>query len=688
MHPGLVGLLMAAMGAPWAGAAPASEVERVHGYRVRDPFRVLETEAGARRWIEIQNRKTETQLRGLGGPGVAARLGELLSIGVVSRPRVSGGRTFYLARDEGVEQSILYWLDGEKPVPLVDPNELSRGGEKVAIDWYYPSRTGKLVAYGLSKDGDEESELRVVEVETGKDRGERIPHTRACDLAWLPEDAGFYYTRYPAEGLYDRRVHLHRLGDDPREDPLVFGEGRARTDWPSVGLSPDGRQVLLGVFQGWTSSELHLLRHGGRVVRPLFTGHASRLEGAEWLGNRIVARTNHGAPRWRLVSLSPGRPEPEHWRTLVPEGAGVLDAHLVTGKYLVIHRVERAVSRLLVHRLDGTLLREIELPGPGTVADIDAEPAGGPVVFTYSSFFHAPEVFRFDPAAGEVESVARVATDVDTSRWVVRQVDYPSYDGTRVPMFLVHEEGLELDGDHPTLLSGYGGFDVSLTPSFRRNVLFWLERGGIYAVANLRGGGELGEAWHRAGKREKKFQVFEDFEYAARYLHREGYTNPARLAVIGGSNGGLLVGAAITRFPHLFRAAIGSVGLYDMLRFHRFPPAELWVDEYGDPEDPADFGYLLGYSPYHQVVDGVRYPACLLVTADKDTRVHWAHTAKFAARLQEATASEHPVLFYLSRKEGHGSGKGRSDIIREYTRKYAFLLAALGLDGGAGTEGP
>lgn len=670
------------------GRAGPDATEVLHGYPVADPYRTLETEAGAAAWIRVQNRKTQAYLREKGSPEAERRLEDLLSIGVVSSPAVAGGRILYQRRDGDQEQPILVWRRGDREVPLVDPNKLSKRGE-VALDWFFPSRSGKLLAYGLSKDGDEESVLRVMAVDGGRDLGLEIPHTRACGLSWLPDDSGFYYTRYPGQGgLYHRKVYLHRMGEDPARDTLVFGEGREKTDWPSPVVSDDGERVFVQVSQGWSRSELYMLDHGTTRAVRLFGGEDARVENPTWARGKVYALTNFEASRWKLVRFDPGRPQVADWETIVSEGEGVLEDYRVVGDHLVVHRVVRAVSRLTIFDLDGRSPREVTLPALGSVEELGGERARGPAVFSFSSYFYPPAVMALDPETAAVRVVTQVEAGVATDEYVVEQVDYPSFDGTWIPMFLVHRKDMVRSGDQPTLLTGYGGFNVSLRPGFQRNLLFWLEHGGVFAVANLRGGGELGESWHRAGKREKKFQVFLDFEYAMRFLVRSGITRPARLGIQGGSNGGLLVGAMITRAPHLFAAAIGSVGLYDMIRYHRFPPAELWVDEYGNPEESTDIGYLLGYSPYHQVVDGVRYPAVLLPTADKDTRVHWMHTAKFAARLQEAQAGPAPILFQLKQKQGHGAGKGRSDIIQDYRDRYAFLFSHLKVPGRPPREEP
>ncbi|MFQ5843616.1 MAG: prolyl oligopeptidase family serine peptidase, partial [Planctomycetota bacterium] len=431
---------------------------------------------------------------------------------------------------------------------------------------------------------------------------------------------------------------------------------------------------------GWKVSEVWLLDRLSGDLRPVLRRELEALfQEPRWVGGRIVTTTSRGAPKFRVVAVDPDRAAPAHWETLVPEGGWPIDAAVVAGDHLGVVRNVKAVSRLEIHSVKGKLLHEVDLPGPGSVFGLDAEPEGDRFFFAYSTFFEPTALYEAGAADGRARPVRKVAGAPDSSDYVVDQVEYPSYDGTWVPMFLLHRRGLKRDGSHPTVLTGYGGFGISETPDYSTMGLFWLERGGVFAVANLRGGGERGEAWHDAGRLGRKHQVFRDFEYAMRYLVRSGVTRPRKLAIVGGSNGGLLMGAMMTQAPELFRVCVGKVGLYDMVRYHRFPPAEWWVDEYGSADDPGQVGYLLGYSPYHQVVDGVSYPAFLGTTAVKDTRVSWIHTAKFVARLQQATRGNAPILFFREERAGHGAGKGKSARLREDVMTWQFILSQLGL---------
>jgi len=671
-------LLLPALVAP--GFAPAATpVERLHGYQIEDPFRSLETDDGAASWIAAQEAKTDAWFGGLRGDdaAMAKRLDELSRIGGVSGVKTAGGRTFYVKRTGDQEQGILYVRDGSKERALVDPAALDASG-KVALDWYYPSPSGKLVAYGLSRDGTEDSVLHVLRTD-GKDAwSETIPDTRHSAVAWLNDESGFYYTRYPTGDRYNRKVFLHRQGADPASDAYVFGPdigGLDKTDWTEVRISEDGEKVVFPVQKGWSVTELWAL-DGGKPVKLLPASLGALFGEPIWVDGRLVIQTNHQAPKGKVVSIDPKNPAPENWKTIVPEGEWPIDQVARAGGKLALVRLVKAVAHLEVYDLDGKNRKEIALPEIGAVGDLDGDAKSGALVLTFMSPLRPAGAFTVDAKAGKVKALAQVPAP-KTAGLVVEQIDYPSYDGTWVPMLLVHRKDLKLDGSSRTLLTGYGGFNVSYDPRFSPSALYWVEQGGVYAVANLRGGAELGEAWHDAGKLGNKHQVFRDFEYAMRHLIRAGYTRTDRLAITGGSNGGLLMGAMMTQAPELFRACVGRVGLYDMIRYQQFPPAELWVDEYGSSENADQVGYLLGYSPYHQVMPGVRYPAFLGLTAKADTRVSWIHTAKFVAALQGATSGTDPILFHIEQKAGHGQGKGRSDRVKEDVMMFRFIDAQL-----------
>jgi prolyl oligopeptidase len=655
---------------------------------VPDAYRWLEETDSAEvaAWTAAQGLFARLALDALPGrDAIRARLAALFSIGAVSPPTVRGGRYFYQRREGAQEQPVLYVRYGSSGVDrvLLDPAALSPDATS-ALDWYYPSPDGRLVAYGVSEGGSEKSTLQVREVETGRDLPDVIPWTRACSLEWRPDGSGFFYTRHPEPGRvppgeedYHRQVFEHSLGEDWRHDALLFGEGREPEDWPSIHLSPDGRFLAVSVSRGWTRTDVYLqdrARGGGFV--PVVEGIDS-LFGVTLRNDRLYLHTNHGAPRYRLVAADPERPGAESWQDVIPEGPEVLEGALLVGQWILVHRLRDASSRLALYDLRSRPLRELDLPGIGTVGAMTGEWDGKEAFFGFSSFTTPPVVCGLALPEGPAEPWQAVEGDVNPRAYVVRLVRYASKDGTPVSMFLVH--GRDRPPGGPALLTGYGGFNVSLTPAFGRSLLLFLERGGLYAVAHLRGGGEYGEEWHRAGMREHKQNVFDDFLAAAEFLVREGHVARGRLAIMGGSNGGLLVGAALTQRPDLFAAVVCQVPLLDMLRYHRFRIARLWIAEYGSPEDPDAFRWLYAYSPYHRVKEGTPYPAVLLTAGEADSRVDPMHARKMAARLQAATASGRPILLRLETRAGHGQGKPVSKLVAEWTDVWSFLLAELGM---------
>jgi prolyl oligopeptidase len=668
--------------------------ETVHGVTVVDPYRWLEDGDGpaVKAWTERQNAFTRSVLDKLPGrEAVRERLNALLDVGTITPPTPRKGRYFYTKREGKQNQAVLYVREGVTGADrtLIDPNTLAADGT-VALDWWYPSRDGKLLAYGLSVGGSEQSTLHVRDVATGKDLPDVIERTRACSVAWVPDGSGFYYTRYPAPGgvpageeNYNRHVFFHKLGDGPANDVKVFGEGRPNTDWPNVELSPDGRWLAVTEEQGWAKTEVFFKD----LSRPdsKFTPLVEKVEAVFDVtvrDDRFYVRTNDHAPRYKVFTVDPLKPARADWKEIIPEGPDVLDGLAAVGDRLVGLYMHKAASRLRLFDRDGKPDREVPLPTLGSVEGLGGEWDGKELFFGFQSFTVPPSVYRLDLAnPGPAELWGRVKADIDFDAYRVEQVTYPSKDGTPVTMFLASKKGLKRDGHEPTLLYGYGGFNVSLTPSFNAARFAFLERGGVLAIANLRGGGEFGEGWHQAGMLGKKQNVFDDFIAAAEWLIKEKVTDPDHLAIQGGSNGGLLMGAALTQRPDLFRAVVCQVPLLDMVRYHRFQIAKLWIPEYGSADDPAQFPWLWGYSPYHHVKQGVRYPAVLLTAAESDTRVDPLHARKMTAFLQAATASgaDRPVLVRLETKAGHGAGKPRSKVLDELTDTYSFLFWQLGL---------
>jgi prolyl oligopeptidase len=666
-------------------------VETLHGVEVTDPYRWLEaTDSNeVHKWVEAQNQFTRSMLDELPNRGaIRKRLEELLTVGTISTPAVRGQRYFYTKREGKQNQPILYVRDGRDGADrmLIDPNSLTADAT-VALDWWSPSRDGRRLAFGTSAGGSEKSTLGVLEVETGKLLDDKIPFTRACSVAWTPDGSGFYYTRYPTPGSvpqgeenYHRHVFHHKLGTDPGDDPEIFGAGRGPQDWPNLDISPDGRWLVVTVQQGWAKSEMYirdLAEPDGKFV-PVAEGVEARFS-SDMQNDRLYVQTNLDAPRYRVFSVDPAKPAREHWQELIPERESVLENVAVIGGRLFAHSLRDATSRLEVFSLDGKLEREIGLPTLGTLAGLGGEWDGHEAFFGFTSFGVPPAIYHVDLDSRQTTLWETVPAAIDPAKYAIKQERYRSKDGTEVPMFVLHRTGLELDGRRPTVLYGYGGFNVNQTPSFIPHLPLWLEAGGVFCIANLRGGGEYGEAWHQAGMLGNKQNVFDDFVAAGEWLIENKYTNRDRFAISGGSNGGLLVGAALTQRPDLFRAVVCRVPLLDMLRYQNFRIAKLWIPEYGTADDPEHFQWLYRYSPYHHVHDGVDYPAVLFTTAESDSRVDPMHAFKMAARLQSASASDHPILLRVESKAGHGAGKPLSKTIDEQTDVWSFLFWQLGV---------
>jgi prolyl oligopeptidase len=664
------------------------QTDVLHGEALSDLYRWLEDGGNpeVHAWTEQQNALTESYLAGVPGRArIRARLDALLAIGAISVPTPTRGRYFYQRRDGRQNQPVLYVRDGVDGADrvAVDPNAHAAAGT-TALDWYYPSDDGRLLAYGLSENGSEQSVLHVLDLETGQTLPERIARTRAADLAWLPDGSGFYYTRYPApnevpegEEHYHRSIFFHRLGTDPAADPLVFRPAQ-KEYWPGVSVSPDGRWLLIGVARTFDETDLYLRdRAADGPLIAVAENLPASFEGQIAHG-RLFLRTNLDAPTYRLYAVDPGCPDRAEWRELVPARPdAVLDGMRVAGEHLALSYLERASSRFRLADLEGRMVREVTLPALGSLFGIGAEWDGREIFYGFSSYTVPPSIYRIDLESGEETLWRRVEADVDPERFAVRQESVTSRDGTPVTMFLVHPKGVQRDGNNPVYLTGYGGFNISMTPSFSRSLLLWLERGGIIAIPNIRGGGEYGEAWHQGGMLGKKQNSFDDFIAAAEWLIAERYTSPARLAAAGGSNGGLLMGAVLTQRPDLFRAIVIQVPLLDMLRYHRFLIARLWIPEYGSADDPEQYAWLRAYSPYHHVRSGTKYPAVLLATAESDTRVDPMHARKMTARLQAATSSSHPVLLRLEARAGHGAGKPLSKVLDELTDTWSFVFSEL-----------
>jgi len=677
-------------------AAEKPIVDMFHGTKVLDNYRWLEDGKSpeTQKWVEREMAYTRGILDPL--PGRAAinqRLTDLLSIGSVTAPIIAGRHYFYTKREGMQNQPVLYVRDGVNGPDrvLVDANKLAADGT-IALDWYYPSDNGKYVAYGTSPGGSEVSTLHVIETKTGTLLPDTIERTRAASVAWKLDNSGFYYTRYPKKGdvpagqeMYNRHVFYHELSNDPEnDDQPVFGQGRDAEDWPSVSLSNDGHWLLITVQQGWTKTELFLMNvKAGKPPTRITTGKDFLYNG-EVYNDKLFITTNEDAPRYRVFVADAGNYDRESWKELIPQTDAVLQGTGVFGGKLFAQYEQNASSQLKLFDLDGKKLNDLPLPAIGTVYGSGGRWDRDEIFYGFQSFTFAPSIFRYDLKDGSSSLWTHVdAPSIDPSAYEVKQEWFNSKDGTRVPMFVVHKKGIAKNGHTPTLLTAYGGFNLSLSPSFNRPAYLWMEHGGIYAVANLRGGAEFGEDWHRAGMLEKKQNVFDDMIAAAEHLIAEKYSDKNHLAIQGGSNGGLLMGAMITQRPDLFHAVVCQVPLLDMLHYQDFQIAKLWIPEYGTSEKADDFKWLYAYSPYHHVKSGTQYPAILFMTADTDTRVDPMHAKKMTALMQSeaknGASHTRPILLRIETKAGHGAGKPVAKQIEEFTDVYSFLFWQLGV---------
>ena len=664
----------------------AEVVDDYHGTRVADPYRWLEdeTDPEVKAWVAAQNSLTRSRLGGFPErAALRAQLEKLWAASAASSPTVRGTRYFYKRREGLKNQPYVYVSDGRMKAGervLLDPNRFSDDGT-VAVDWDKPSPDGSLYLYGRSAAGSEKSTLHILDVATGQELADVIPNTRYSSVAWLPDGKAFYYSRFPEPGSvaagdenYYRRIYFHRLGTDCKSDALVAGDGRPKEEWTDVEASSDDRYVLLTRSVDWAKNDLFVRRlDGGSKFTPVAVGLDGQTRGDVYQ-DVLYLRTDVGAPRYRIVKAPVANPGPESWVAVVPEGEGVIEDFGIAGGRLVVLVLENAHSRLFVHERSGERLFEVALPTLGTARSLSTVAGRPEAYFQFDSYAYPTAVLRLDTATGKLETVEQLDCGADLSAYETAQVWYASKDGTRVPMFVVHKKGLARDGQSPALLTGYGGFEINQTPAFDRRLLPLLERGVVFAEANLRGGGEFGRAWHEAGRLEKKQNVFDDCIAAAEFLVREGYTGRRRLAVWGGSNGGLLTGALVVQRPDLIRAAVVAVPLLDMLRYQHFAIARLWIPEYGTADDPAQFPFLYAYSPYHHVTPGTAYPAVLLTTAESDSRVAPLHAMKMAARLQAATGGDLPILLRVEPKAGHGQGKPLSKQIDEWLDVSTFIL--------------
>ena len=671
-------------------------VETLHGVTVADPFRWLEEADSPETiaWVDAQNALTRKVLDRPIRMTLVDRLTTLLDY-PRSGPMVERGGHYFVTHNTGLQDQPVLYVAEQRNGPwrvLLDPNTLSADGT-VALTAYFPSEDGLLLAYALSSHGSDRQDILIRDISSGADRQDRIRWAKFVTLAWLPDGSGFYYTRFPEPGTvpeedenYFSNVWFHALGQPQGGDTKIFDAPDRRETVFEVDLSDDGRWLVITAQEGASDrSEIFVVDRTdtNQTPRPLFRGFKWAWHFVEAANGRLYFRTDESAPRGRIVSVDPAAPET--LMEIVAESAHKLEFARLAAGQLVLAYLRNASATLVRFALDGTPGGEIEMPGLGSLTGLDGRPGAPELLVGYTSFTQAPSNYVCelpsttlqrvpDPVGAAGHSPASV---LDASDYETRQVWYPSRDGTRVSMFLVHRRGLPTDGERPVLMTGYGGFNISLTPAFDPSNFALLEAGGIYAVTNLRGGGEFGEAWHEAGMLGRKQNVFDDFIGAAEWLAASGYTRAGRIAIEGGSNGGLLTAAVMLQRPDLFGAVVCRVPVADMLRYHLFTIGRFWIPEYGSADDPAQFEWLHRYSPYHNVKDNVGYPPILITTADTDDRVSPGMAKKFAARLQAAAGNQSPVLIRIETKAGHGAGKPVTKIIEEDADIFTFVMEAL-----------
>jgi prolyl oligopeptidase len=688
-------------------ARQVNQVDTYHDLKVSDPYRWLEGDlregSEISTWVEAQNRLSRAALQALPERVLfEQRLTRLWSGESRWLPSPAGARTLFLQSDGRQEQAVLY-LQGppsEAARVLLDPNRWSSDGS-VRLTNYSASRDGRYLAYGVSEAGSDWQTYHVLEIDSGRVLPEELPGVKTCCAVWSRDGQGFFYGAYPdpkkepAAGLpLHHRIYFHQAGTAASSDRVVY-ERPDHPDWfffPQ--LTEDARHLLLTVARGTGERfqilirDLSLKETEGAGFRELVPHYDNRyLLYVSSQGSRLYFRTDNGAPNGRLVAIDLEHPERERWRDVIPTSERPLTYVSRVGDRFVGLFLDGGRTRAEVFTLDGGRVREIELPGIGIANGFEGTPLSNETFYSFGSWTEPAAIYRYDVESGRSTRIWRREVDFDPARFEVRQVLYPSRDGTPIPLYVAALKGIPLDGDRPTLLTGYGGFAIPVSLTYSTAAVAWMEQGGVYAAASLRGGGERGEAWHQAGMRLQKQNTFDDFLAAADWLIANRYTRPRRLGILGTSNGGLLVGAALTQKPDRFGAAVAEVGLFDMLRYDKLSAARNFVSEYGSADDPAEFRVLHAYSPYHHVQDGTRYPATLLITAENDTRVVPAHSLKMAARLQRAQAGEEPILLSVERRSGHGSS-GRTQALQTFADEMAFLAHYLGLKTGPGVDTP
>ena len=673
------------------------QTDDFHGIEIADPYRWLEDDVRTSKevadWVEAQNQVTFGFLKSIPQrDAIEKRLTELWNYEKISAPFKRGGR-YYFTRNDGLQNQSVVWMQQtlkDEATILIDPNSWSADGT-VALSGMAFSDDGRFVAYGVQDAGSDWKTWRIMEIESKKILDDELKWVKFSSADWTPDSKGFFYARYPEpqqdaafQSLnMNMKVYYHRVGTPQSMDVLVY----ERPDHPEWGfqnsVSEDGKYLILTVWVG-TDDRYRI------VVKDLTEPYGLPYELIDnfeneysFVGNDdhiLYFQTNVDAPNRRVIAIDLKKPERENWKELIPQTDNALTSVGIVGNMFVCEYLKDAKTQIRLHSMDGQFIREVEFPGIGSAGGFGGRRRDTETFYSFSSFALPPSTYRYNMITGESELLRQAQVRFNPDDYQTSQVFYTSKDGTRVPMFICHKKGIKLDGSNPTLLYGYGGFNISLQPGFSVSRLAWMEMGGVFALANLRGGGEYGEKWHKAGTKLNKQNVFDDFIAAAEYLIAEKYTSPKKLAIQGVSNGGLLVGACMTQRPDLYGACLPAVGVMDMLRFHKFTAGRFWVDDYGSADNPEEFQALIKYSPYQNLKAGVQYPATMVTTADTDDRVVPGHSFKFAAQLQASQSGRAPVLIRIETRAGHGAGKPTAKIIEEAADQWAFLVKTLEMD--------
>lgn len=669
------------------------QIDEYHGTKISDPYRWLEDDNSAETaaWVEAQNKVTFGYLNQIPERGaIKKRLTELWNYERYSAPSEQGGKYFYSKNDGLQNQNVLYVATSinDPGRILLDPNTLSTDGT-IALSGSRISDDGKTMAYGLSASGSDWVEWHFRDVETGKDLPDVLKDIKFSGVSWSKDNQGVFYSRFPGTDEkarltslnYNQKIYYHRLGTPQSEDVLIYERPDDKEMGVGGGVTEDGKYLIVYLTKGTSPKRMVYykdLTKPDSPVLPLIDKFEASYGMIGNDGSTFYFRTDKDAPRGRVVAVDVSK-ENKEWKEIIPEGKETLGGISFINNQFVTSSLKDAYTQIRIYDTNGKFVRNVELPGIGSAGGFGGERDDTETFYTFSSYNTPPTIYRYDMKTGKSEVFRKANVKINPDDFEVKQVFYNSKDGTRIPMFVVHKKGLKMDGTNPTLLYGYGGFNSSQTPGFSVSRIAWMEMGGVYAVANLRGGGEYGKEWHEAGIKTKRQNVYDDFIAAAEWLIANKYTSPKKLAIQGGSNGGLLVGAVLNQRPDLFGAALPAVGVMDMLRFHKFTAGRYWTSDYGSPDNAEEFKALYAYSPLHNIKEGGKYPAVLITTADHDDRVVPAHSFKYAATLQKAQRGDAPILIRIETKAGHGAGKPTAKIIEEQADIYGFLMKNLGM---------